>query len=127
MKNVPDFTTDRSKNDLGFLSWDLKVRIDTSDGCQDSMREYQLHLCKRLLPIIVIQTKSEFNDASTSFSEILQYNSSEPQQKDFIQLLDKSSNAMGLCMEYMYLERNVCADFYELLQGHILSFYASPN
>ena len=25
VKNVPDFTTDRSKNDLGFLSWDLKV------------------------------------------------------------------------------------------------------
>ena len=27
VKNVPDFTTDRSKNDLGFLSWDLKVPI----------------------------------------------------------------------------------------------------
>ena len=27
VKSVPDFTTDRSKNDLGFLSWDLKVRL----------------------------------------------------------------------------------------------------
>lgn len=27
VKNVPDFTTDRSKNDLGFLSWDLKANL----------------------------------------------------------------------------------------------------